>query len=415
MKLRALLAVPFLAAVLLSESPAADWPQWRGPDRSGVSKETGLLKEWPKDGPKLVWKLDNIDDGFSTPSIAGDRIYLNSNKGGDEYTLCLSVADGKEIWKTKIGKVGQNKGPQYPGARSTPTVDGDRIYALASDGELVCLGADGKPVWTKHLRNDFGGKMGNWAYAESPLVDGDNVVCTPGGSTATMLCLNKKTGEAVWKCAVPGGDDAGYASIVIGSVGSSKEYIQLTGKGVIGVEAKTGKFLWRFDGTVGGRGPNIGTPVFHDGLVFTSTAGMGGGQGGVARIKVDGETVTAEKVWVSKEAGNHIGGFVRVGDHLYGTTNSALLCVEFASGKIVWQDKCVGKGSVAAADGMLYVRGESGAVALVEATPDGYKEKGRFTPDKKSSKPSWPYPVICNGRLYLRDGNYLYCYDVKAP
>jgi outer membrane protein assembly factor BamB len=415
MKMRVLLALPFVAAVLLTEAGAGDWPQWRGPDRSGVSEEKGLLKEWPKDGPKLLWKLDNIDEGYSTPSVVGNRLYLNSNKGGEEYTLRLDAENGKEVWKTKIGKVGANKGPQYPGTRSTPTVDGLQIYSLASDGELVCLDADGKVVWTKHLRNDFGGKMGAWCYAESPLVDGDNVVCTPGGATATMVCLNKKTGEVVWKCPVPGGDEAGYASIVIGSVGNSKQYIQLTAKGVIGVDAKTGKFLWRFDGTVSGRGPNIGTPVFHDGGVFTSTAGPGGGQGGVAQIKADGDKVSAEKVWVSKDVANHIGGFVRVGDHLYGTTGTALLCVEFASGKVVWQDKCVGKGSVLSADGMLYVRGESGAVALVEATPSGYKEKGRFTPEKKSAKPSWPYPVVSNGRLYLRDGNFLYCYDVKAP
>src|SRR5688572_7663082 len=180
---------------------AADWPQWRGPERNGVSQETGLLKEWPQGGPKLLWQVKDLGEGYSTPAVVGDRLYLISNRGMDnEFVQALGAADGKQVWETKIGKVGPNEGPQYPGARSTPTVDGEVLFALGSDGDLVCLEtSSGKPRWQKNLRRDFGGQPGNWAYAESPLVDGNVLVCTPGGSEATIVALDKTSGELIWK------------------------------------------------------------------------------------------------------------------------------------------------------------------------------------------------------------------------
>jgi len=414
----------FLAALLLIVFAwADDWPQWRGPERTGVSKETGLLKEWPKDGPKLLWKNGEVGGGFSTPAVVGDRIYLMSNTRDEESAVALDVKDGKQVWSTPVGKVGKNTGQaQYPGTRSTPTVDGDRIYVLGSDGDLACLGRDnGKAAWAKNLKNDFDGKPGLWAYAESPLIDGDVLVCTPGGDKATMAALNKKDGTVIWKCAVKEGDAAGYASPIIAEVGKVKQYVQFVGGGVIGVDAKTGQLLWRYDHTKD-EAANIPTPVFHDDCVFTSTSRNGSG---LNRIKVDKDAVSSEEVYFNTTKLNSIGGVVRVGAYVYGTNaKGELVCMDFKTGEVKWHAAAVGTASVTYADGMLYVRAQGGTgfgresvkpkVALVEATPDGYKEKGRFEQPDHGDRPAWPHPVVANGRLYLRDQGVLLCYDVKA-
>jgi outer membrane protein assembly factor BamB len=400
-------------AVLLTPltALAADWPQWRGPNRDGVSKETGLLRQWPEEGPKPAWKATDIGNGYSTPSIAAGRIFLMSNKGDDEFALALDEKTGKQVWSASVGKVGRNFGPQYPGSRSTPTFDGEVLYALGSDGDLVCLGtAEGKERWRKSYRNDFGGKSGQWAYAESPLVDGDLLVCTPGGATATLVALNKKDGSVVWKAAVPGGDAAAYASVVIAEVAGAKQYVQFLGKGVVAVNAKTGKFLWRFNETAQGSPANIPTPVVHGNYVFSST---GRGKGGLIKLVPGDGGVTVETVWLSPTMANPLGGVVLVDGHLYGTNGQALVCVDFMTGKPKWEERSVGKGAVCYADGRLYVRGEKGGVALVEATPAGYREKGRFDQPDRSAQPAWPYPVVANGRLYLRDQDVLLCYDVR--
>jgi outer membrane protein assembly factor BamB len=412
-----------LAAVLVGASclaaGAADWPQWRGPGRDGISKETGLLKEWPKGGPKLLWQVNDLGYAYSTPAVVGERLYLMSNKGmDDEYVQAREVKDGKPAWTTRVGNVGPNRMMNYPGARCTPTVDGELLYALGSDGDLACLEtAGGKVRWQKNLRKDFGGQTGNWVYAESPLIDGDVLVCTPGGKEATLLALNKKDGAVVWKSAVPGGDQAGYASVIAVEAAGRKQYVQFVQKGVIGVDAKTGRFLWRYDAT--GKSPaNIPTPVAHDGCVYSASAYTGGG---LVRLKAEGDGVKAEQVYYERGLPNAIGGSVLVGGHLYGTTAQGLLCVEFLTGKVKWKDKCVGPGSVCVADGRLYVHGENNVMALVEATAEGYREKGRFTlPDKPklirgAMEKAWEYPVVANGRLYVRNVGTLWCYDVKGP
>jgi outer membrane protein assembly factor BamB len=391
-----------------------DWPQWRGPHRDGVSKETGLLKTWPKEGPKLVWKVSDIGNGYSTPSVVGTRIYVQSNRGDEEFALALDAATGKQVWSTRLGKVGPNKGPQYPGSRSTPTIEGDVLYALGSDGDLVCLEcAGGKERWHKNLRSEeFEGKPGNWAYSESPLIDGDLLICTPGGAKATLAALDKKTGDVRWKSAVPGGDEAAYSSVIAGTVGKVKLYIQVLQKGVIGVAAKDGRFLWRYTETVQKSPANIPTPVFHDGYVFTST-GMAGA--GLIKLEAEGNTVKANQLYRSESMKNNIGGVVLVGDYIYGTAGKRLRCLEFKTGTTKWEDACVGTAGVCCADGRLYLRSEdTGAVALVEATPDGYHEKGRFEQPDRSKAKDWPHPVVANGRLYLRDQNVLLCYDVKG-
>lgn len=410
------LSVALLAAAT-SLGAAEDWPQWRGPNRDAVSQETGLLQEWPKEGPKQVWRIEGLGEGYSTPSVAGGRIYLLVSQGvADEFVKALDARDGKELWSLRIGAVGHpEQQPPYPGSRSTPTVDGQRLYALGSDGDLVCIETDsGKPIWKKNLRSDFGGQFGEWAYAESPLIDGDVLVCTPGGETATLVALNKANGDLIWKSAIPGGDKAAYSSPIKVSGGGRTQYVQFLHNGVVGVDAKTGEFLWRDQRPAQGSPANMPTPVAFDGMVYAATGR--GGAGLVKLVESQGK-VEAQPVYFSREMPTSIGGSVKVGDYLYGTNNAALMCIEFATGKQQWIDRSVGASSILYADKRLYLHSEKGDLALVEATPEGYREKGRFTPQGQPDRgrsQAWTYPVLADGRLYVRDFGVMWCFDVKA-
>jgi outer membrane protein assembly factor BamB len=398
----------------------SDWPQWRGPERNGISKETGLLKQWPQGGPKLLWQLNDVGDGYSTPVVVGTRIYLMGNRGFEnEFVQALSTKDGKQIWTTRVGTVGSPQAFLYAKARSTPTVDGDFIYALGSDGDLACLETkSGKIQWQKNIKKEFGGQPGMWAYAESPLLDGDVVVVTPGGAQATFVALNKKTGAVVWKSAVPGGDAAAYSSAIVVQAGGRKQYVQFLSKGIVGIDAKTGEFLWRYKEVAKGMA-QIPTPVARDGYVYGAALEVGGG---LVRLKSDGSAVAAEQVYFARGLPSNIGGSVLVGDYLYGTAAEGLVAAEFATGKVKWQAECVGSGSIAYADSRLYIHGTNGQIALVEATPEGYRERGRFTPPAQPTRKrqgpfpekAWTYPVIANGRLYIRDIETLWAYDIKA-
>ncbi len=396
-------------------SLGADWPQWRGPQRNGISQETRLLKQWPDGGPKMLWQIKNLGGGFSTPSIVGDRLFVQTNSGNDaESVKCLSTVDGKEIWAVQIGKVGNpNQRPNYPAARATPTVEGDVLYALGSDGDLVCLEtASGKQRWHKNLRSDFGGKPGQWAYAESPLIDEEKLVCTPGGAQATMVALDKKTGEPIWKSAVPGGDEAGYASIIIVDAAGVKQYVQFLQKGLVGVDAASGKFLWRYAATAKGSPANIPTPVANDLYVYSASSMSGGG---LVRLVATNGSIQAQQVYFAAKLPKAIGGTVLLGDWLYGTTDMILECVEFSTGQVKWSNRSIGAASVCYAEGMLYLHGENGEVALVQATSDGYHEAGRFSPPNQPNRgqaKAWAYPVIANARLYIRDLDMLWCYDI---
>jgi outer membrane protein assembly factor BamB len=366
--------------------------------------------------------VNELGDGYSTPVVVGNRIYLMSNHGLDnEFVQALSSDDGKVIWTTRVGNVGNpDQNPSYPKARSTPTIDGDLLYALGSDGDFACLETKtGKVRWSKNLRKEFGGQPGEWAYAESPLVDGDLVVITPGGAQATIVALNKKTGAVIWKSAVPGGDPAGYASAIIVQAAGRKQYVQFLSKGLIGVDAKTGQFLWRYADVAKGPAQYF-TPVARGEYVYGGALGVGGG---MVHLKANGSDVVAEQVYFVRGLPNGLGGAVIVGNHLYGTeVGQKLLAVDFATGKVTWQRDDFGWASVAAADGMLYLHLTNGDYVLAEATPEGYREKGRFTPPaqpaKKQTGPypegSFAYPVIANGRLYIRDLGTLWAYDIKA-
>jgi outer membrane protein assembly factor BamB len=393
---------------------AADWPAWRGPDRSGVSKETGLLQSWPKGGPKLLWTATGLGGGYATPSVAAGRLYVLGSKAGEEYAHCLDVNGGKPVWSVKIGKVGVIRGPNYPGPRSTPTIDGQRLYALGSDGDLVCLEcADGKLVWHHHLEKDFQGNRGTWAYTESPLLDGDVLVCTPGGPVAAMLALDKHTGKVIWKTPIDSANQAGYASPIVATAGGRKLYVQFMGAAAVGIDAKTGERLWRYRKNVGG--VNAATPIFHDGCVFTSAAGNeDAGGDALLRLVPTDKGVDVKQVYLLPNMKNFHGGVVRVGEQLYGTGSTGLVCLDFKTGAVKWKHRSVGQGSLMAADGHLYLLNTRGEMALVEATPEGYREKGRLALPKRSDKATFAHPVVANGRLYVRDEGSVFCYDVKG-
>lgn len=395
---------------------AADFPQWRGLHRDGHSPETGLLQQWPKDGPKMLWQVKEIGAGFSTPSVVGDRIYLLGNEGAEESVLALAVKDGSHVWSAKLGKVGHpEQNPNYPGARSTPTVDGKFLFALGSDGDLICLEtANGKQIWRKHLRDDFGGKYGEWAYSESPLVDGDKLICTPGGMTATLVALNKKNGEVIWKCAVPEGSDASYSSVIIAEFSGVKQYVQFLAKGLVGVEAKTGKLLWHFEKTAKGSPAVILTPLVSGGLIYS---GAFRASSAVIKPVLKAGAFTLEEIYSGAKLPIGLGGVVKVGDYFYGSSSQSAMCVEFKTGTVKWEERAIGPCSWLVADGRIYVHAESGDVGLIEPTSETFREKGRFSPPNPPTRgqaKAWAYPVVANGRLYIREQNSLWCYDVKA-
>ena len=389
---------------------ASDWPQWRGPNRGDISTERGLLKEWPAGGPPLTWKATGLGAGHAGISVAAGRVFTMGEKGDTSSAIALNEADGKEIWRAKIGKPGG--GP--PGPRGTPTVDGDRVYVLGQFGDLVCLrAATGQEGWRKNFEKDFGGRCGGWNYTESPLVDEDRLICTPGSSRGSIVALNKMTGQLLWQTKEIT-DAAEYSSPIVEEIGGVRQYIQLTGEHVFGVEAQTGKLLWQ--AARHGETATIPTPIFHDNQVYV-TSGYGVGCNLFQITKTGGE-FKAGQVYANKVMVNHHGGVVRVGEYLYGYSDGkGWVCQEFKTGKMMWSDKGVGKGSLTCADGHLYLRGEDGkgSIALIEATPEAYREKGRFDQPERSKENSWPHPVIANGKLYIRDQDALFCFSVKAP
>src|SRR5262245_1787756 len=397
------------AAILYSFAAPGDWTQWRGPNRDGLSTETGLLKEWPANGPPLVWKAKGLGRGFSTVSIAGDRIFTMGDGPDSSFVHAIKLADGKLLWSTPVGRPGGD----HPGTRCTPTVDGDLVFALGQFGDLVCVEtATGKEHWRKNLRKDFGGQMmSGWGYSESPLVDGDKIVCTPGGSQGTVIAFNKRTGEVIWRTK-DFTDSAAYSSLIIAEIDGVRQYIQLTGASVVGIAPADGRVLWRAPRA--GRTAVAATPVYHDGCVFvTSDYGVGCNMFKITRTS--GE-FKAEQVYANTQMKNHHGGVIRVGDYVYGSDGrGSLKCMELKTGKVVWENMSVGKGSLGCADGHLYLRSGNGqgTVALVEAKATAYKEKGRLNPPDRSSDNSWAQPVITGGKLYLRDHDVLLCYDVR--
>jgi outer membrane protein assembly factor BamB len=413
-----------------SVSLGGSWAQFRGPNRDDKSNETGLLQSWPEGGPRLLWTINGLGKGFSNISIVDGKIYTMgdravgdpNDKKSEQFVIAVDMAAHKDAWAAKVGPAWTDP---KSGPRCTPTVDGELLYAIGTSGDLVCLEtATGKERWRKNFEKDFGGQMmSKWAFSESPLVDGDKVVCTPGGEEAAIVALNKKTGETLWKSKIPklgdkGKDGAGYASIMISNACGIRQYVQMMGRGVVSVAADDGRFLWGYN-NIANDVANIPNVVVDGDYIFCTTSYKTGSA--LLKLGKDGAVVKAEEVYFlgPDKFENHHGGVVLVDGHIYGgdgQNRGTLVCLEMKTGNIMWKVPPVGKRSAALfyADKRLYYRYEDGLMALVEATPQEFRLKGTFTPPATNKDPKWPHPVILDGKCYLRDGDMLQCYDVKA-
>jgi outer membrane protein assembly factor BamB len=390
---------------------AADWPTFRGGDRTDISKETGLLKKWPAEGPKKLWVFDQAGLGYSGYAIVAGTLYtMGANEDGEELVIAVDANTGKEKWRSVVGPRLANGWGDGP--RSTPTVDADRVYAMGGKGDLACLSAKhGKELW-KASMTEAGGKVPGWGYCESPLIDGSNVICTPGGPQGTMLALDKMSGKKVWQSEA-WTDGAQYASVIAADFGGKHQLIQLTQQNFAGIDAKDGKVIWQVP--FPGKTAVIPTPIFSNGQVYVA-AGYGVG---CKSVKLGSSE--PEVLYENQNMVNHHGGVILVGDYLYGYSDKGgWTCQDFKTGEVKWSDKSLGKGAVHCADGMLYlVEENTGTIALIEASPSGWNEKGRFTLDPQSPQRNpkgkvWTHPVVSNGKLYLRDQELLFCFDVKG-
>lgn len=413
-----LLGISISAASAVSASDS--WPTFRGKDRTGVSDDTGLLEKWPSAGPELVWTAEGAGRGYSSLAIADGKLYtlgdgLSTADDDAEYLTCFDQKTGSQLWRAKTGPAWEKGQPSWQSSRSTPTVDGDHVYVLTAQGALICFTTTGQEVWRRDLKADFEGqKADSWGYSESILIDGDRLVCTPGGAENTMVAMNKKTGETEWTCSREEDRGAGHASIVIAQVGGTKVYVQTTGSGAMGVRANDGTLLWTYD--IKRTTAVIPTPIVRDDLVFFS-AGYGTG-GALVRQVPSGDGIDAEEIYPPQtELGNKHGGIVLVGDYLFGDSDDRGIpfCADLMTGEIKWKSRGAGKksASVTAADGKLIIRFSDGTVVLAKASPEGYEELSDFKTPDSGERPSWSHPVISGGDLYLREGDKIYRYDIS--
>jgi outer membrane protein assembly factor BamB len=417
----------FTLTVFLSASIAlaADWPQWRGPERDAVSRETGLLQQWPAGGPQLGWTSKDAGRGFGQPAVVGDRVYILGALGADliEHVIALD-ASGHKLWATPIAKAYDFRGNVWSlGPNSTPSVDGHLIFALGSQGMFVCVDDTGKERWRTDLVKDLKGRVNpvtgeglGWGYNWSPLVVGDHVIIAPGGDDGLLAALDKSTGTVVWRSkAIP--DECTYSSPVMAMIGGVPQIIYAAQTKVYGVAPADGGLLWTYEKKRQAEEIVAATSVVHDDHVLVSGSAAGSE---VFKVTKVGASFTAATVWSGKQFANLHGGMVLVGGHVYGSDEKrAWKCLDFLTGKETWESRKPGVGSVVFADGCLYcVSQDGGTVSLVEASPKEFRLKGQFTlPEqsrlRRSSAGLWTHPVIANGRLYLRDQELLFCYAVK--
>ncbi|MBI4909645.1 MAG: PQQ-like beta-propeller repeat protein [Acidobacteria bacterium] len=384
----------------------SDWPQWRGILRDGKSPETGLMSKWPEGGPKQKWEVKDLGAGYGSMSVVGDKIYVQGGVKPRSVVHCVDRNSGKKLWTVPVGAYGdQDRGD---GPRGTPTTDGDRLYVLAEDGELVCLKAsDGSKVWGKNILKEYNGANPHWLLSESPLVEGNHLIVTPGGNDACIVALDKMSGRTVWS-STGLSDRAGYSSCIAATVGNVRTIMVLTAKAGVGVRASDGKPLWRVESPAN-RTANVATPVYADNRVFYTSA-YGTGASCLELEAANGE-VKQKEVYFTREMMNHHGGVILHQGHIYGFSNNILTCLEFKTGNVKWKDRSVGKGCLTYADGHLYALGERYTMGLVQATPDGYVEKSRFNiPDL--GLPSWAHPVVAHGTLFIRNQGVLTSYAI---
>jgi outer membrane protein assembly factor BamB len=385
---------------------ADDWPQWRGPRRDGVSKETGLLKDWPANGPRLAWRSSGLGEGYSSFAVADRRLYTLGARQNTEYVFALAAATGEKIWEVANGRRFNND--RGDGPRGTPTIDGDRVYVFGSSGDLTVLdAATGKVFWTQNLLQKYGGSNISWGLSESPLVLSDRIIVTPGGRGASIVALRKTDGSLIWKSQ---SDEPGYSSALLHPIGSIQQAVVFTAERALGIDVNDGRVLWSYN-RVANRTANIATPIARGSHVFLSSD-YGTGAGLLA-LTPDGTGIKASEVYFTNEMRNHHASSVLVGDYLYGFSSSILTAMHFETGKVAWRDRSVGKGSLVFADDRLYLFSENGVVGLAEANPQKYVEHGRFQL-RTGNLPTWSHPVVSGGKLFIRDQDTLYAYDVAA-
>jgi outer membrane protein assembly factor BamB len=398
-------AIVLSLPTVVSNRSLDDWPQWRGPNRDGKSAETGLLKGWPASGPPLAWRATGAGEGYSSFSVAAGRLYTLGARGDTEYLIAYDVASGKRLWEAANGRRFDND--RGGGPRGTPTVDGDRVYAFGASGDLTVVdAASGKSIWKVNVLSKFGGSNIQWGLSESPLVLADRVLVNAGGP---IVALRKTDGSQIWRSDA-GGGDAGYSSAVLHEIGGIRQAIYFTETRVVGVDVNTGNRLWSYE-AVANRTANIATPIVRGNKVFVSSDyGTGAA---LLDLAASRGGVLAREVYFTRDMRNHHATSVLVGDHLYGFSSSILTAMQFDTGQVAWRDRSVGKGSLVFADDRLYLFSERGTVGLAEATPTGYREHGRFD-IRTGNLPTWSHPVVAGGKLFLRDQDTIYAYDVRA-
>ena len=385
---------------------ATEWSQWRGANRDGVSAETGLLKQWPSGGPSRVWQGTGAGTGYSSFSSSSGRLYTIGARDDIEYVMAFDRASGRKLWETPNGRRFRNE--QGDGPRSTPTTEGDVIYAFGGSGELACLdAATGRKVWSVNVVQQFGGSTPYWGYSESPLIVGDRITINAGGRRSALVAVNKATGAALWQ---QPGDDAGYSSPMLLRTGSLQQVVFFTAERGLAVDPRDGRLLWSYDRAANGTA-NIATPIVHGNRVFLSSDyGTGAA---LLDVRASGNLASASEVYFTRDMRNHHASSVLVGSHLYGFSSSILTAMVFDTGTVAWRNRSVGKGSLIYADERLYLYSENGIVGLADASADGYVERGRFTLSTGNAS-TWSHPVISNGLLILRDQDRVYAYDVRV-
>lgn len=384
------------------------WPRFCGPNGDNISTDTGLLKEWPKGGPKQLWAAKGLGEGFASVTIADGRIYTAGNVDGKTMVIALDM-DGKPLWQTPNGPAWTG---DSPGTRGTPAVDGDRVYHESPLGDVICLDAKtGEKIWGVNILKEFEGENIQWALSESLLVDGDRVVCCPGGKKASVAALDKKTGKTIWTTKSTG-DKAGYATPALAEYQGLRMLLVMNQKAFLGVNADGGDLLWRHE-HVTSYDVNATMPIFHDGQVFI-TSGYGSGSE-MLKVTVEGKKASVESLWKSKDLDNHHGGVLLLDGYLYGAAyGGPWVCLDWRTGKRMYRERGAGKGSLTCAEGMLYTLSERNQMGLVPATPKEHKVVSQFKVPSGGEGPSWAYPVVCGGRLYIRHAGQLFAYDIQA-
>lgn len=398
-------AVALSLTAVVSNRTLDDWSQWRGKNRDGISAERGLLKDWPAGGPKLAWTMQGAGAGYSSFAVAGGKVYTLGARGGTEYLIALDEATGKKVWEMATGARLSND--QGDGPRATPTVDGGQVIAYGASGDLAVLdAATGKVAWKMNVLQKFGGNNIRWGLSESPLVLADRILVTPGSSSASIVAVSRKDGSVLWRS---GNDEAGYSSGILSELDGIPQAIFFTASHGVAVDVRDGRQLWTY-GKASNNTANVATPIARGNKVFFSSAYSTGA--GLVQLTASGKNISAREVYFTREMMNHHSSSVLIGDHLYGFNNSILAAMKFDTGEVAWRDRSVGKGSLVFADDRLYLYSEQGVVGLAEANPAGYREHGRFQ-IRTGSSPTWSHPVVANGKLFLRDQDTIYAYNVK--